>query len=143
MPWLEDVVEADQTDIIYGTRTPGDEVAANILRDLQYAENNIKVAGDGDNTVNKNCVLALISRYGLREGTWRKYHNLSNAETFLKESERASMLLMTAYPTVAPNFQDRWSTEDLRTYPGMILFKEYSTNILMQPFSRSERGGAN
>lgn len=141
VPWLEDVVEENQVDIIYGPRTPRDEVAANILRDLQYAETHIKAGGDGDNTINKNCVLALLSRFGLREGTWRKYHNLSNAETYLKEAERASVALMNAFPTVAPNFQHRWSTEDLRTYPGMILFKEYSTNIIMQPFSRGERGG--
>ena len=48
---------------------------------------------------------------------------------------------MTSFPTVGSNFQHRWSTEDLRTYPGTILFKEYSTNLIMQPFSRHERGG--
>ncbi|WP_018629021.1 RagB/SusD family nutrient uptake outer membrane protein [Niabella aurantiaca] len=143
VPWLEDVVEEDQTDVIYGPRTPRDEVAANILRDLQFAENKIKPGGDGDNTINKNCVLALISRFGLREGTWRKYHGLPDSERYLKECERASALLMTAFPTVAADFQHRWSTEDLRTYPGMILFKEYASNVIMQPFSRSERGGSN
>ena len=141
VPWLENVVEENQTEIIYGPRTSRDSVAANILRDLKYAETNIKPEGDGDNTINKNCVLALISRFGLREGTWRKYHGLSNAETYLNECERASALLMVAFPTVAPNFQHRWSTEDLRTYAGTILFKEYATNIIMQPFSRHERGG--
>ncbi|MGJ7029601.1 RagB/SusD family nutrient uptake outer membrane protein [Niabella hirudinis] len=143
VPWLETVVEENQTDIIYGPRTPRDEVAANILRDLKFAEENIKPSGDGDNTINRNCVLTLISRFGLREGTWRKYHNLQGAENYLNECKRASSLLMTAYPVVAPNFQHRWSTEDLRTYPGMILFKEYSTNVIMQSFSRAERGGNN
>ena len=48
---------------------------------------------------------------------------------------------MAAFPTVGANFQHRWSSEDLSGYPGSILFKQYITNVIMQPFSRHERGG--
>lgn len=141
VPWLEDVVEENQTEIIYGEKNTRDEVAANMLRDLKYAEQHIKEQGDGANTINKNTVLALISRFALREGTWRRYHNLQGADDYLKECERVSALLLAAYPSVGTNFWHRWSTEDLSTYPGTILYKQYSTNLIMQPFSRHERGG--
>ena len=84
VPWLEDVVEKDDTDVIYGPRTSRYDVAANILRDLKFAEEHIKADGDGDNTINRNAVLALFSRFGLREGTWRRYHNLVDPDFYLK-----------------------------------------------------------
>lgn len=141
VPWIEHVVTEDQTDIIYGERDSRDLVASNILRDLKFAEEHIKVTGDGKNTINQAAVRALISRFGLREGTWRNYHGLPQSELYLLEAERTSKLLIDAYPTIAANFQHRWSTEDLGSYPGIILYKEYATNVIMQPFSRHERGG--
>ena len=42
VPWLENVVNDDDEAILYGERTPRDEVAQNLLRDLKYAEENIK-----------------------------------------------------------------------------------------------------
>lgn len=42
VPWLENVVADDDKNLLYGQRTARDTVSANILRDLQYAETNIK-----------------------------------------------------------------------------------------------------
>lgn len=139
--WVENLVSESDEELLYGPRASRDIVAANILRDLKSAEENIKVDGDGDNTINLNVVRALISRFALFEGTWRKYHGLGGSETYLNECIRVSEFLIDAYPNVAANFQHRWSSENLRTYPGMILFKEFETNIIMQGYSRGERGG--
>lgn len=143
VPWLEHVVKESDENIIYGSRTGRDIVAANILRDLQYAETNIKVLGEGasSNTINQKVVRALLSRFALFEGTWRKYHGLDNASTYLTECARASKLLIDATPTIGNNYQQLWSTEVLKDYPGVFLFKEYTNSIIMQPFSRAERGG--
>ena len=55
-------------------RTPRDEVASNILERLIWAEENIGSSDkDGDNPVTRDCIRVLLSRFGLREGTWRKY----------------------------------------------------------------------
>ncbi len=43
---------------------------------LEYAKENINPDGDGENTINRDVVCALISRYGLFEGTWQKYHSI-------------------------------------------------------------------
>lgn len=57
------------------------------------------------------------------------------------ECIRVSELLIKDYPQIEENYQHLWSTEELQGYPGGILFKEYKENVIMQPFSRHERGG--
>lgn len=144
VPWLEDVVGDEDEDILYGKRAPRDEVAANILRDLKYAEENIKEDGEGvkSNTINRDCVRALMSRFCLFEGTWRKYHALGNSETYLAECERVSKLLLDAYPAIAANYVDLWSSDDLSSLPGIILYKQFANDLIMSTFPRHERGGS-
>ena len=84
IPWIEHVL-ADNSEELYKPRDSRDFVAKNILENLQYAENHINIDGDGENTINQSVVQALISRFGLFEGTWRKYHKLPDADIYLKE----------------------------------------------------------
>lgn len=142
VPWLEDVVSDEDTDILYGPRTPRDEVAANILRDLKFAETHIKTDGDGQNTINQATVRALMSRFCLFEGTWRKYHNLAGGDTYLAECERVSEELLSKYPSIAPRYTDVWSSDDLGKVDGIILYKECLPDLIMSTFPRHERGGS-
>lgn len=142
VPWLENVVSDEDMDILYGARTPRDEVAANILRDLQFAETHIKIDGDGQNTINQATVRALMSRFCLFEGTWRKYHSLTGAETYLNECERVSKELLQKYPSIAPRYTDVWCSDDLGKVNGMILYKECLPDLIMSTFPRHERGGS-
>ncbi|MCY1718792.1 RagB/SusD family nutrient uptake outer membrane protein [Prolixibacteraceae bacterium Z1-6] len=143
VPWIENVLSDEDTDILYGPRTSRDKVAANILRDLKYAEENIYVDGEGagSNTINQNTVRALMSRFCLFEGTWRKYHSLGNSETYLNECERVSKNLIDSYPTIAANYVEVWTSDDLSKVPGMILYKELAADLEMSTFPRAERGG--
>ena len=143
VPWLEHVVKESDENVIYGPRNSRDTVAAYILRDLQYAETNIKIDGEGasSNTINQKVIRALLSRFALFEGTWRKYHGLQNAETYLKECARVSKDLIISSPAIGENYQHLWSSEELKDYPGVFLYKEYKTGVLMEAFSRFERGG--
>ncbi len=120
VPWLENVVSDEDREILFGTQTPRDEVAANILRDLKFAEENIQLKGDGHNTINRDVVLALMSRFCLFEGTWRKYHNLQGAETYLNECKRVSEELINSHPNIATNYVDLWSSGDLSQTPGIL-----------------------
>ena len=144
VPWLENVVNDDDEAILYGERTPRDEVAQNLLRDLKYAEENIKKEGEGTNTntINQDCVRVLLSRFCLFEGTWRRYHGLDNAETFLLECERVSKLLLDSYPEIGTNYVDLWSSDNLSGYPGVILYKQFENDLIMSTFPRAERGGS-
>lgn len=129
VPWVENALSDTSSTILYGARTPRDEVARNILDNLEYAERNIKPAGDGKNTINTNVVRALISRFGLFEGTWRKYHGLGNSEIYLMAAKSASEKLLTAFPLLMSNYDDVFNSEDLDGKPGIILFKQYAPNL--------------
>ena len=130
VPWLENEITDADTEILYGARTPRDEVAANIIRDLTWAEEHIKENGDGPNTVNVHVVRTLISRFGLFEGTWRKYHTLGNHETYLNASIAASEKLMSAFPNLHPNYDELYNSESLEGVDGIILYKEYQEDVM-------------
>lgn len=125
LPWVEHVVSEADTDILYGPRSSRDVTAANILRDLEYAEQNIQ-SGDGDNTVNQQVVQALLSRFTLFEGTWRKYHGLPEAEKYLQACELYSKKLIDVVPNVADSYELLFTSESLAGMPGVLLYIEYS-----------------
>lgn len=128
VPWLETEVQESDEDVLYGPRTPRDEVASNILRDLKWAEENIKEAGDGTNTINKKVVQALSSRFCLFEGTWRKYHGLQNGDSYLKECVEVSKRLMTAIPKISPKYDMLFNQEDLSGEASVILAQNRKEN---------------
>lgn len=140
VPYVDHAL-TDADGQLYKARTPRDSVAMHILSDLQYAQLNIK-NGDGDNTVNPNVVLALISRFGLMEGTWRKYHGLSDANTYLKASADASKKLMAAFPALASNYDLVFNSESLAGVPGIILYKAYVTNQITHGLSTQNRNSS-
>ena len=130
VPWIENNITDADTEVLYGERTPRDEVAANILRDLTWAQEHINENGDGPNTVNVHVVRAVISRFGLFEGTWRKYHSMGDHEKYLQASIAASEKLMQAYPTLHPNFDELYNSESLEGVDGVILYKEYQEDVM-------------
>lgn len=129
VPWIEHALTDTSTAELFGERTPRDQVAKQVLDNLIFAESHIKAAGDGPNTVNVNVVRAFISRFALLEGTWRKYHNLGGAEIYLEACKTYSEKLLPVFPSIMPNFDDVYNTEDLSGKPGIILFKQYATNL--------------
>lgn len=126
VPWVENVIGEDDEDVLFGPRATRDETAANILRDLKFAEANIKKDGDGANTINQKVVQALISRFTIFEGTWRKYHGLQGADTYLNECATYSKKLIDAVPNVADNYGSLFTSESLAGMPGVLLYFEYS-----------------
>ena len=126
VPWIDHVLSDDETELIQGPRDSRDVIAQHILENLQYAEKNIKADGDGANTINKACVQALLSRFCLFEGTWRKYHKLDNADIYLKECKRTSRELINSMPDVTDCYDDLFGSLELSGVKGIILYKEYS-----------------
>ena len=138
IPWVEQVLQEDSPEA-YGPREDRKAVADRVLDRLKWAEENIGdfTSEDGENTINQDCVRAALSRFTLREGTWRKYHELGDYEKYFKECVRVSELLMTDYPELykgtdkqpAAGYGEMWTTEDLSGVPGIILYKSYVANI--------------
>lgn len=139
VPWVDKIIGEKDMELIYGVRTPRKEVTDKLLERLQYAEANIKKAGDGANTINQNVVRAFMSRFCLFEGTWRKYHGLGEEKKFLDEAIRVSKELMAAYPRVNSSYDALMCSESLATYDGIILYKEYVKDILLNAVGHTER----
>lgn len=147
VPWIDKVLTENSPEA-YGPRNPRAEVAANILKNLKWAEENIGnfESRDGKNTINKECIQVAISRFTLREATWRKYHEAGSYEDLLQECIRVSKILMDKYPTLytgtdgqpAAGYGEMWTTESLANIPGMILYKEYIADIAPCNFSYME-----
>ncbi|WP_195371910.1 MULTISPECIES: RagB/SusD family nutrient uptake outer membrane protein [Parabacteroides] len=138
VPWLEHVL-TDDDEALYAARTPRKEVADKVLENLQYAETHIKEGGDGANTINRHCIRALISRFTLFEGTWRKYHGLGDETEYLQECVRVSEELMKVYPTLHSDWGEEWTSPDLSVIPGIIFYKEYIAEIITNRYSHLER----
>ncbi len=124
VPWVDHTLAEDDTEIALGKRTPRKTVADNVLKDLIYAEEHIKPDGDGDNTINTNVVRALISRFSLFEGTWRKYHNLGDYDRYFDVCVEYSGRLMTAVPDLHTDWGEML-TSNLAGMKGILLYKEY------------------
>lgn len=125
VPWVDHVLKDNENDIIQGARESRDVIANHIYEDLKYAEEHIKVNGDGKNTINKVVVQTFLSRFCLFEGTWRKYHGLSDADKYLKECKRVSDEVLKVFPNIHSNYDELFNSLDLNGVAGIILYKPY------------------
>ena len=147
VPWIETVLN-DESPEAYGPRNDRKEVADNVLARLKWAEENIGdfESKDGPNMINRDCVRAVLSRFTVREGTWRKYHELGDYKKYFDECVRVSRLLMNDYPTLytgtdgqpAAGYGEMWTTENLKGIPGIILYKEYAKDKNTAHFCHNE-----
>ncbi|WP_411972003.1 RagB/SusD family nutrient uptake outer membrane protein [Sphingobacterium sp. Lzh-3] len=126
--WVERTIDDGDTDVLYGTPGTRDEIAAHIVEMLSYAGENIKENGDGPNTINRKVVLALTARFGLREGTWRKYHQLKDAEKYLKLSTAAAEKILSSTIPLLSNYDLLFNSESLANVAEVFLYKQYELN---------------
>lgn len=142
IPWIDHVLTDKDKDILYSPRTSRNEVAQHILSDLKWAEEHIKKDGTGKNTINTHVVRALISRFGLFEGTWRKYHGLNDSEIYLQASIDASIELVKAFPKIMGNYDELYNSVDLVGKNGIILAKQYEKELVTHSIPRVVRSSA-
>jgi starch-binding outer membrane protein, SusD/RagB family len=134
VPWVGELLSDNDTEKLFGPRTPRAEVADHMLEELLYAEQNIMTPGTNGilaNSIGKDAVRALISRFGLFEGTWRKYHGLQGGDKFLQASFDAGTKLIASYPALHPKYDEIFNSASLAGVPGIILYKQYELNALM------------
>lgn len=146
VPWINEVL-TDESPEAYMPRTPRAEVADSIIARLEYAVNNIgSTAKDGDNPVTADAIKATLSRFLLREATWAKYHRLNQPwQTYLEKCMKYSQELMNKYPTLhkgsnrntypGAGYDEVMTSETLEGLPGIIMYKQYLTGVLMHRFS--------
>lgn len=133
-----DKLLTDNSPELFSERMPRDEVAQKILDELLYARDNLGTFDDGECTITQDVVNAFISRYGLMEGTWRKYHGLGDAEKYLEASIAASEALLPKY-NLHPNYDEVFNSESLEGVDGIILYKRYVETIFMHRMTQETR----
>mgnify|MGYP003575783251 FL=1 len=98
VPWYGQTIGVDDTALLYKPRDPRTLVMDSVLKDLNYAIENINSTKDPSSTnITKWVALAYKSRICLFEGTFRKYHpeyNLPDADKWLQEAADAAGELM-------------------------------------------------
>jgi hypothetical protein len=121
---------------LYGKRTPRKEVMAQVLKDINLACEYLPVSwGSKPNRVTKGAALALKSRIGLYEGTYRKYHSLGDSEEFLNACVDASEALTgmgyEIYNTGNPtkDYTVLFTSEDLANNKEVILYRKYAPDL--------------
>ncbi|MGV8962054.1 MAG: RagB/SusD family nutrient uptake outer membrane protein [Candidatus Saccharimonadaceae bacterium] len=139
VPYVEQVLNESSPEA-FGPREDRKIVADKVIEKLKWAEANIGdfKSKDGENTINKDVIQAAMSRFTLREATWRKYHKLGDFDKYFTECVRVSNELMGKYPTLytgtdgqpAAGYGEMWTTEDLGQVPGVIFYKQFIKAVL-------------
>lgn len=124
----------DTSEELYYARDPRKTVMAQVLEDINKACEYLPVEWKA-NRVTKGAALALKSRIGLYEGTYRKYHKLGDEKEFLDACVSAGEELLTMgysiYNTGNPesDYSTLFISEDLAPNKEIILYRKYAPDL--------------
>jgi len=133
VPWYETALTETETEELYRPRDSRTFVMDKVLADFRYAVENVRVTdGTAKQTVNKDVVLAYMSRVFLFEGTWQKYHlnNTAKAAEYLEASKWAADQVITAGKYSLGNYREVFSSLNLASNSEIILYRAYETGLL-------------
>ncbi|QRR01028.1 RagB/SusD family nutrient uptake outer membrane protein [Dyadobacter sandarakinus] len=136
VPWYTSTIEITDEQLLTKARDPRTLVMDSVMADLDYAIANL-ATGRQVNTVTKWTALALKSRVGLYEGTFRKYHtefNLPDADRFLDACIAASEDLIknsgyTIYKATPETAYLRLFASDNAIADEIILARDFSDEL--------------
>ena len=100
VPWVDKPLNIDSEEL-YASRNPREEVMDYVLEDLEFATEFLPddwLDGNAPGRLNRWAALLVKARIALFEGTWRKYHGGSNADMWLQVAADASKELITEGP---------------------------------------------
>ena len=131
----------DTSPEISGKRDSRLVVADKIFSELKWCAENIQDGLAAPNSLNSDVVKAMLSRFCLFEGTWRKYHavadsggNVSGTD-LLKYCVTVSKELADKYPDLyygdnndlhpGKGWGQMWTTENLGKVPSVLLYVKH------------------
>jgi starch-binding outer membrane protein, SusD/RagB family len=152
--WIDHILNIDSEEL-YDSRTPRDEVMEKVLEDLTFAcEKLPNDWGDGNapGRLNRWCALLVKSRVCLFEGTWQKYHGGTNSDMWLQEAADAAKELIENGPysiysigDVAHDYSNLHRVQDLTGNSEVLYWRKYISGQYMHTAMRYFRayvGGA-
>ena len=138
LPIITQVLNVDDTDLLYATRSPRTEVVDFILEDLDMAISKMVVSSEaGPGRLNIDAAILFKARVCLYEGTWEKYHEgtvfagATNGNAYIQEAvtaakavmDRGNYSLFTGNPDQV--YYDMFVQIDLSDNPEVLLWKQY------------------
>jgi len=146
VPWYSRTMNIDDEAQLYKTQDPRTLVMDSVMKDLDFASENIRVSKEPRWTINRYVALSLKSRICLFEGTWRKYRGLADADRFLTAAKDAAKKVMdeggySLYTTEKPDvdYLNLFSMSDAPRNE-VILAYEYSTTLNVKHAFSAESG---
>ncbi|MCL4639352.1 MULTISPECIES: RagB/SusD family nutrient uptake outer membrane protein [Olivibacter] len=134
MPWYDQVIDDQDTELLYKKRDPRQFVTDKMLEDFQFAAEHVRLQnGEKGLTVNKDVVLAFMSRVFLFQGTWLKYHDIDQekAKTYLEAAKwAANELIISGRYSLGQDYRSLFNSLDLSSNPEMIMYRKYAIGIL-------------
>jgi hypothetical protein len=127
IPWYDKEILPSETDLSFKPRDPLATVATKIMEDFQYAADNVRV-NDGAFQINRDIVLAFMSRNLLYFGTYLKYNNidLTVANSLLEKAKWAADQIITGGKyLVTDDYRALFSSADLSGNKEIIMFRQY------------------
>lgn len=125
--WFDREILPSEVEISYKPRDPLPLVATKIMEDFQYAAYNVRVL-DGTLQINRDIVLAFMSRQLLYFGTYLKYNNIDQtvANALLTKAKWAADQLITGGKyQVVDDYRALFSSVDLTGNKEIIMFRQY------------------
>lgn len=129
VPWYDKEILPSEVELAYKPRDPLPLVATKIMEDFQYAVENVRV-NDGILQINRDIVLALMSRQLLYFGTYLKYNNIDQtvATALLTKAKWAADQLITgAKYQIVDDYRGLFTSADLTGNKEVIMFRQYET----------------
>ena len=151
VPFYDYVIGSDDHNSLMKARDPRGYVAWKIITDLDRAAEMLpETWPEGGTRVNKYAALALKSRIALFEGTFRKYHKITdetvgevtlNAEWFLRQAADAALQVIQSgkYSLYKGNamglnqpYREFFQLESLKDNPEAIFYRVYNADLLIR-----------
>lgn len=151
VPWYDGLLDENSPEL-YKPRDTRTVVMDHVLEDFRFAAEHVRVedanTGDQGLIVNKDVVLAYMSRVFLFEGTFLKYHNIDQAKatSYLEAAKwAANELILSGRYSVNTGYRGLFSSPSLAGNPEVILYRQYDraqiTHSLMSYVNREAQTG--
>lgn len=135
VPWYDQVIGSTDQELLYKARDSREVVMTHIMEDLDNAITMLPTAKDVVH-VTKWTALALKSRVALFEGTFRKYHGLTDGDKYLQLAAEAAENFIDnsgykLYNVGETPYRDLFNSLDAKS-EEIILTRKYSStaNVL-------------
>lgn len=133
VPWYgRELTDADAD--LYKPRDSRIAVMDSVLADFKYAAEHVRASDGNDGlAVNKNVVLAFMSRVFLYHGTLLKYHNINQAKAteYLQAAHwAANEVIKSGKFSIGDNLRSVFNSVDLAGKKEVILYRKYETGLV-------------